>query len=288
MNLTNAGLVLEGGGLRGVFTSGVLRRFMDEGLWFASVYGVSMGACNGANYVARQPERNRMVNIGFVRNRRYLSWARLLRGGDLFGMEFIFRTIPRRIIPFDYAAFRGSPVKFWVGLTDCVRGEAVRLEKDEFARTDDSVDAVIRATASLPVVSTPVRYEGRMVMDGGIVDPIPVRFCVEQGHARPVIVLTQPKGYAKKPSKSGWACQWRHPELAGMHRLLAQRHDVYNKTLSEIQDMEARGEVFVLRPDTTMGVGRVCREPRKLYDLYDHGYSSAQNRMDALRAYLAT
>ena len=287
MNLTNAGLVLEGGGLRGVFTSGVLRRLMDEGVWLASVYGVSMGACNGANYVARQPERNRMVNIGFVRDRRYLSWMRLLRGGDLFGMEFIFRVIPRRIIPFDYAVFRYSPVTFWVGLTDCEQGEAVWLEKGGFARTDDSVDDVFRATASLPVISSPVRYEGRMVMDGGIADPIPVRVCMDQGHAKRVIVLTQPDGYVKKAGKSGWACRWRHPELAGMHRLLARRHEVYNQTLAEIRDMEARGEAFVIRPEATMGVGRVCRDPKKLYDLYDHGYFAAQRRMDALRAYLA-
>lgn len=287
LNLTNAGLVLEGGGLRGVFTSGVLRRFMDEGLWFASVYGVSMGACNGANYVALQPERNRMVNIGFVRDRRYLSWMRLLRGGELFGMEFIFQVVPRRIIPFDYAAFRDSPVKFRVVLTDCERGEAVWLEKGEFARNDDSVDDVFRATASLPVVSTPVRFQGRMFMDGGIADPIPVRACVEHGDAKRVIVLTQPDGYVKKPSKSGWTCGWRNPELPGMHRLLARLHDVYNQSLAATRDMEARGEAFVIRPDTTMGVGRICRNPKRLYDLYDHGYFAAQRRMDALRAYLA-
>jgi predicted patatin/cPLA2 family phospholipase len=285
-NLINAGLVLEGGGLRGVFTAGVLRRLMDEGLWFSSVYGVSMGACNGANYVARQPERNRIVNIRFVNDPRYLSWRRLIRGKDLFGMEFIFQIIPRRIIPFDYAAFRDSPVKFWVGLTDCVAGEAVWLEKGEFAQSDDSVDAVFRATASLPVISAPVRHAGRIVMDGGIADPIPVRICLEQGHAKRVIVLTQPAGYAKKPSRSGWACRLRHSELAGMHGMLACRHDVYNSALAAIQDMEARGEAFVIRPETTMGVGRICRRPKRLYDLYDHGYFMAESRMQALREYL--
>lgn len=288
-NLTNAGLVLEGGGLRGVFTSGVLRRLMDEGMWFASVYGVSMGACNGANYVARQPERNRIVNIRFVNDPRYLSWRRLLTGKDLFGMQFIFQTVPRRIVPFDYDVFlRANPVKFWVGLTDCVRGEAVWLEKSEFAEADDSVDEVFRATASLPVISSPVRYGGRMVMDGGIADPIPVQKCLQEGETKRVIVLTQPAGYAKKPSKSGLLCRLRHPEFTGMRRLLARRHEVYNATLAAIREMESQGEAFVIRPETTMGVGRICRRPKKLYDLYDHGYFAAQGRMDALRAYLGS
>lgn len=285
-NMINAGLVLEGGGLRGVFTSGVLRRFMDEGLWFSSVYGVSMGACNGANYVARQPERNRIVNIRFVNDPRYLSWRRLLTGKDLFGMQFIFQTVPRRIVPFDYAAFRANPVKFWVGLTDCVRGEAVWLEKSEFTHSDESVDTVFQATASLPVISAPVNHAGRVVMDGGIADPIPVRKCVDQGEARRVIILTQPAGFVKKPTKNGWACRLRHSELAGMHRLLSRRHDVYNSSLAMIESMEARGECFVIRPETTMGVGRICRKPKKLYDLYDHGYFTAESRAQALREYL--
>lgn len=287
-NLTSAGLVLEGGGLRGVFTSGVLRRLMDEGLWFPSVYGVSMGACNGANYVATQPERNRMVNIRFVNDARYLSWRRLLAGKDLFGMRFIFQTVPRKIVPFAYDAFRDSPARFWVGVTDCVQGEAVWLEKDDFAHSNESVDAVFQATASLPVISSPVHYAGQIVMDGGIADPIPIRKSLQQGDAKRVVVLTQPSGFVKQPSKSMWACRWRHPELAGMHRLLAHRHEVYNATLALIESMQARGEVFVIRPETTMGVGRICRNPQKLYDLYDHGYFMAESRIQALRVYLAS
>lgn len=287
-NLTNAGLVLEGGGLRGVFTSGVLRRLMDEGLWFSSIYGVSMGACNGANYVASQPERNRMVNIRFVNDSRYLSWRRLLAGKDLFGMRFIFQTVPRQIVPFAYDAFRDSPARFWVGVTDCVQGEAVWLEKSEFAHSNESVDTVFQATASLPVISAPVRYAGRIVMDGGIADPIPIHKCLRQEDAKRVVVLTQPAGFVKQPSKSMWVCRWRHPELAGMHRLLARRHEIYNETLAMIESMQSKGEVFVIRPETTMGVGRICRKPKKLYDLYDHGYVTAQGQMQALRAYLAS
>jgi len=285
-NFINAGLVLEGGGLRGVFTSGVLRRLMDEGLWFASVYGVSMGACNGANYVASQPERNRMVNTRFVNDSRYLSWRRLLRGKDLFGMQFIFQTVPREIVPFAYDSFRDSPARFWVGVTDCIEGEAVWLEKSDFADSGESVDTVFQATASLPVISAPVHYAGRIVMDGGIADPIPIRKCLQHGDAKQVLVLTQPAGFVKQPSKSMWACRWRHPDLAGMHRLLAHRHEVYNATLALIESMQARGEVFVIRPETTMGVGRICRTPKKLYDLYDHGYFMAESRMQSLRAYL--
>ncbi|SDB05584.1 Predicted phospholipase, patatin/cPLA2 family [Desulfonatronum thiosulfatophilum] len=285
--MIDAGLVLEGGGLRGVFTSGVLRRFVDEGLWFANIYGVSMGACSGANYVARQPERNRIVNISFVNDSRYLSWMRLLRGGDLFGMEFIFRTIPHFIVPFDYAVFRDSPITFFVGMTDCLTGEAVHVEKKEFANTVEGVDTVFQATASLPLIAKPIQYQGRMVMDGGIADAVPIRKSMAEGDAKRVIVLTQARGYRKKTN--GFQLPWRiwYPDYPGLVRILTRRNHVYNETMDLIEEMEVRDEAFVIRPATTLGIGRICRTPKKLYDLYDIGYFEAQKRMEALREYLS-
>lgn len=286
--MVNAGLVLEGGGLRGVFTSGVLRRFVDEDLWFSKIYGVSMGACSGANYVSRQPERNRIVNISFVNDPRYLSWLRLLRGGDLFGMEFIFKTIPHSIVPFDYAAFRNNPVRFWVGVTDCSTGEAWHLEKGEFADTVENVDAVFQATASLPLIAKPVLFRGRTVMDGGIADAVPIRKSITEGDAKHVIVLTQMRGYRKKTNQSRIPWRLWYPGYPGLVWMLDRRNEVYNETMDLIEDMEARGEAFVIRPETTLGIGRICRKPKKLYDLYDIGYFEAQKRMDALRAYLSS
>ncbi|MCT4626485.1 patatin family protein [Halodesulfovibrio sp.] len=279
-----AGLVLEGGGLRGIFSSGVLRHFSDLNIPFASVYGVSMGACNGANYVSKQPERNRITSTRFVNDSRYLSFIRLLKGGDLFGMDFIFRDIPLDLVPIDYATFRDNPVKFWIGVTDCITGKSVMFEKNTLNSRDDLL-TVMRASASLPLIAEPVEFNGTIYMDGGIANSVPVRDCLAAGE-RPVVVLTQPYGYRKSASKSAVLSKWRYPDFIGLHDALARRHQEYNDLMATLEAMEKRGEIFVIRPESTLGIGRVCRNQRKLYALYDSGYTLAVSRADALKEFL--
>ena len=161
MDNEKIGLVLEGGGLRGVYTSGVLRFFMDKGIIFPYVVGVSMGVCNGANYISKQPERNRVVNIDYVNDPRYLSYKRLLLKGELFGMDFIFNTLPFSLVPFDQDSFLNNEAKFVIGVTDCETGEAVYYERSELG--DDSME-LFKATCSLPFLARPVHYKGRIFM----------------------------------------------------------------------------------------------------------------------------
>ena len=198
MQLQNSGLVLEGGGLRGIFTSGVLRYFMDRELYFPYVIGVSMGACNAVNYVARQPERNRIVNTRFLKESRYLSYRRLFLGGDLFGMDFIFDTIPNKLVPFDYDTFLASDTRLVIVATDCETGEALYYEKDDLGR--DCL-TVLRASSSLPFIARPVPFRGRTLMDGGLADSVPLERCLADGIRKAVLVLTREKGYRKKPSR---------------------------------------------------------------------------------------
>lgn len=280
-----AGLVLEGGGLRGNFSAGVLRHFTDMRFSFSSLYGVSMGACNGANIISNQPERNRITNTRFVNDSRYLSFLRLLKGGDLFGMDFIFREIPLHVVPIDYETFKNNPTKFWIGVTDCHSGEAVMFEKSMLG-SRENVLTIMRASASLPLIAKPVEYNGSMYMDGGIANSIPMKQCLEQGE-KPVLVLTQPAGYRKHASKSVVLCKWRYPQFPELVRVLERRHEEYNDQLATIEVKEKQGEIFVLRPESTLGVGRVCRDQRKLYDLYDNGYALAQKRTAALQEFLS-
>lgn len=281
----NIGLVLEGGGLRGIFSSGVLRHFDDLRIPFTSVYGVSMGACNGANYVSKQPERNRITSTRFVNDSRYLSFLRLLKGGDLFGMDFIFREIPLNLVPIDYETLRDNPVKFWIGVTDCVSGKPVLFEKDMLS-TREELLTVMRASASLPLIAEPVEFNGAIYMDGGIANPIPVQQCLAQGE-KPVLVLTQPAGYRKRASKSVKVCKWRYPRYSGLIHVIERRHEEYNDLLASIEAKEKRGNIFVFRPENTFGVGRVCRDQRKLYALYDSGYMLARERSEELLEFLS-
>jgi len=283
MNLKGSALVLEGGGLRGVYTSGALRLFMDKGIFFPYVIGVSMGACNAANYVSRQPERNRIVNTRYVNDSRYLSYLRLLAGGELFGMDFIFDTIPNSLVPFDYETFRGSDMKCVTVVTDCATGEALYFEKDELG---ENYLSVLQASTCLPFIAKPVRFNGLVLMDGGISDSVPIRKSIRDGNTRQVLILTRPKGYRKSPSRIDGLARIRYPRLPGLSEALARRHTGYNETMDFIDEMEQRGEAFVIRPRSDLSVGRIERNKNRLYAAYDQGYQDAAQTYADLCRYL--
>jgi predicted patatin/cPLA2 family phospholipase len=283
LKLENAALVLEGGGLRGTFTSGVLRRFVDEGLYFAYVIGVSMGACNAANYLSLQPERNRIVNTRYVRDSRYISYRRLFTGGDLFGMDFIFREIPGGLIPFDMETFLANPIRCITGVSDCVQGGALYYDKNDLG---SDYLTVLKASSSLPFIAKPVEYRGRFLMDGGLADSIPVRRALEDGWKKRVVVLTRPAGYRKKPSRLPGIFLRAYRKFPGLLKNLKERHLHYNETVDHIEALESRGEVFVIRPETELPAGRVERDVAKIYLAYDTGYAVADACLGKLLAYL--
>jgi len=286
MDLKQTALILEGGGMRGAYTAGVLRWFMDRNLYLSYVIGTSIGACNGANYVARQPERNRIVNIHYVRDSRFLSYRRFLFRGELFGMKFIFDTFPHDLVPFDFQTFKQSEQRFILPCFDCKAGETVYYDKNEL--DEAGFLAVLQAGSSLPILQKPVFFQGRVLLDGGIADSLPIQKSIADGNQRHVVILTKPRGYLKKPSKFAWLVRKWYPEYKGLARGVAERHTRYNETMQWIDRLEDEGKVFVIRPDRPLIVNRVNRNSHKLYTVYNQGYSEAQACFDRLRAYLET
>ena len=252
MNLTQGALILEGGGLRGIYTSGVLRFFIDEKVFFSYVIGVSMGACNAANYVSLQPERNRIVNTRYVNDRRYISYLRLLVRGELFGMKFIFETIPRLLVPFDYETFMANEMKCITGVTDC----------------------------------KPVYYKGRTLMDGGLSESVPIRKSMDDGHTKNVLVLTRPRGYRKKSLRFVRFARLRYPRYKGLCEAIGNYAGCHLSSHGGLEGLEGRKEIFVIRPRRSLKVGRAERNKDKLYAAYDQGYEDAARCYAALRAYL--
>jgi predicted patatin/cPLA2 family phospholipase len=283
MNIKKIGLVLEGGGLRGVYTSGVLKFFMEKNLDFPYVIGVSMGACNAANYISRQPERNRIVNISFVDDSRYLSYFRLLTKGELFGMDFIFNTIPNSLIPFDYTTFYKNNIKCVTVATDCHTGKAAYYDKKELGK---DYLTVLRASSSLPFIARPVLYKGKVLMDGGISDSIPIRKSIADGNMKNVIILTQPAEYRKKPESLSNIVGLRYPKFKGLQTALRKRHLVYNETMDYIDKLDRKGSVFIIRPETTLEAGRVERNKAVLNRVYDRGYNDTAKIYDRLKKFL--
>ena len=284
LDLTGAALILEGGGLRGNYTAGVLRYFMDRGLCFPYVIGVSIGACNGSNYVSRQPERNRIVNTRFVRDPRFLSYRRLFAGSGLFGMDFVFGTIPLELVPFDFDRFFRSDQRHVTTVTDCTTGAPRYYEKDNLDRQE--LMRVLQAGCSLPLLQKPVRFDGRLLMDGGIADPIPLRKSMADGNTRHVLVLTRPRGYVKKASVFTWLVRSRYAHFPALVQTFADRHRRYNETMTFIDALEQRRAIFTIRPQASLAAGRAERNREKLYAIYDQGYNDAAARIDAMRTYL--
>jgi predicted patatin/cPLA2 family phospholipase len=281
--LYSSGLILEGGGMRGVYTAGVLEYFLENQLFFPYVIGVSAGACQGSSYVARQPGRNRQVTIDYVKHRDYISYRNLLFKKELFGMDFIFNKLPNELVPFDFDTFNSATEKFLVGTTDCLTGEPVYFEKND---VPDDFLKIIRASSTLPFMAPAIEYQGRTLMDGGIADPIPLRKAQNDQVAKNVLILTKPKGYRKKKSSFSWLPQYVYKEFTGLNKALEIRYKMYNETLDYIEELEAQKKIFVLRPSQNVKVGRVERNTVKLTQLYDLGYEDAKNEYEKLLSWM--
>lgn len=277
------GLVLEGGAMRGMFTAGVIDTMMENGIEFDGLAGVSAGACFGCNYKSRQPGRGARYNIQYCRDPRYCGMRSLARSGDLFNAEFCYRTIPERLDPFDYEAFRQNPMEFHVVCTDVESGEALyfSLENARDAEMD-----LIRASASMPLVSRIVEARGHRMLDGGIADSIPIRYIEGLGYDRNVVVLTQPEGYVKKPNRLLPLMRRRLGKYPKLVDAIARRHILYNETTDYIRRRESEGACFVIRPKAALNVRRVEHDPQKLRIAYEQGRAAMLEQMDALKRYL--
>ena len=266
------GLVLEGGGLRGVFTAGVLDAFLEGNFHADYVIGVSAGAANGVSYVSGQFERGLRTNTDYLRDPRYMGLRSLLFHRSLFGMDFIFGEIPQKLDPFDYDAFRRSPCEFWTGAIDIQTGETVYFGKDEIG---ENLEA-LRATTSLPMLSPPVSYRGRLLLDGGAADPIPVRRALADGCDKVVVVLTRQRGYRKEAQSFRAAYHAAFRRYPAMARALDTRHLIYNDTLDFIAGLECGGTAAVLAPPQAPSVQRIERDREKLLALYREGLEAGR------------
>ncbi|MCG8333051.1 MAG: patatin family protein [Proteobacteria bacterium] len=278
-------LILEGGGLRGIYSSGILKFLMEKEIWFPYVIGVSSGACNGSNYVSRQIERNRIVNIDFVKDPRYLSVWRWLLGGELFGMDFLFDALPNDLAPFDFKTFENSKQVMVTGVSDCITGKPVYFNQHE---TSENFLTVLRASCSLPLFAPPVKLNGRHFMDGGITEAIPIRKSIKDGNQKHVIILTRPKGYEKKPSKLNLFLRLKYPQFKGLINVFSTRHQTYNETLEHIENLENEGKAFVFRPPSGLSLGRTEKDTQKLTVAYERGYEDIKQRFQEFINFLSS
>ncbi|MCQ2379172.1 MAG: patatin family protein [Victivallaceae bacterium] len=278
------GLILEGGAMRALFSCGVLDVLMQNGVRFDGIVGVSAGAAFGCNYKSHQPGRALRYNLRFCRDKRYCSFHSLLTTGDLYGGEFCYHLLPETLDPFDAETFRDDPTEFFVTATDVDSGEP-RYRK--CVEADPETMEWLRASASMPGVSRPVHLEERRYLDGGISDPIPLRFFESLGYDRNVLILTRPRNYRKKtPCFLPLLRPFFHT-MPAIFKALEKRANVYNATLDAIAGKEKRGEIFVIRPEAPLPSGKIEHDPRRLQATYDLGKAAIRKEWERLKAFLS-
>jgi predicted patatin/cPLA2 family phospholipase len=270
--LRNAGLVLEGGGMRGVFTSGVLDALMKHECYFPYVVAVSAGACNGLSYMSRQPRRARLSNIDMLRKYGYISLKSLLMQGSIFDPNILYERFPAEIVPFDYKTYAANPAVFEMVTTNCLTGRAEYLSEKHDARR---LTAIAKASSSLPYVAQITTVDGIPMLDGGIVDSIPVQRAITQGHDLNVCVLTRNRGY-RSTERDMKLPPVIYKEFPRLRVALSHRVEMYNHQLEMIERMEDWGEIIVIRPQRPLEVDRVCRDPERLERLYEEGFAEGE------------
>lgn len=283
----NVGLVLEGGGMRGVYTGGVLERFIEEDLYFPYTIGVSAGACNAVSYLSKQRGRNRRVTIDYVGRPDYLSLRNWLRTGSMFGWDLIFDRLPNELDPLDYEALFAAPGRLVVATTDPETGEPAYYGDDVWRRDRATFSAVVRASSSLPFFAPPVEVEGRLQFDGGVADPIPVRRALADGCQRVVVVLTKDADYRIKPFRQRRLAAWVYRRYPRLVEAMERRERVYNDAMALIRRLEAEGRAFVVQPSVRVPVKRMEKDRAVLERLYALGEADAARLLPRLRAWLA-
>ena len=281
--MDRTGLVLEGGAMRGLFSAGIMDVFLENGLRFDGIIGVSAGAAFGCNYKSGQSGRVLRYNKRFCRDKRYCSLYSLLTTGDLFGADFCYHQLPDELDPFDCRTYNQDPAEFYTVCTDVNTGQP---HYQSCPTADAECFEWMRASASMPLVSRIVHAGNGQYLDGAIADSIPVKYFQTLGYSKNVVILTQPEGYKKQPQKAFGIMQLLLRKYPALLNAIKTRQIRYNQTLSFLEQEQKKGTVFILRPQSALPIGRICHDPEKLQQTYDIGRENAKKNLHGLRRFL--
>ncbi|MEG0520522.1 MAG: patatin family protein [Erysipelotrichaceae bacterium] len=280
--MNKLGLILEGGGMRGVYTSGVLDYLMEHNIYTDGVIGVSAGSCHATSYISKQYKRNFRVNTKYLKDKRYLSFSSLMKTGSLFGMEMLFDEIPNKLDLYDYDAFNNRTCEFIVTSTNIETGEP-----DYKVVTDMMKDTpYLQGSCSLPLMARIVEVDGKKLLDGGCSDSIPIQFMRKRGYEYNIVVLTQNETYRKGKNNLLPMIRHNYKEYPNLVKDLETRHIRYNKTLDELNALEKQGHTFIIRPSLPVNISRMEKNLDKLNALYELGYQDTQKVGKELDAFI--
>lgn len=276
------GITMEGGASRTVFSCGVTDAFLEEDIMPDYFIGVSAGIAYGVSYLSRQKGRNLTIIQKYMNDKRYMGMRHLLKNRNFYNIPFVFEEIPNKLEAFDYEAFQAFPGKVEACVTDLHSGKARYLE---VPRQDDKFEVLV-ASCALPILFQPVKVGRHYYLDGGISDSVPFKHAMEEGCDKNIVILTRERGYVKKQERAGGISMKLYKKYPNIVEDLRTRPERYNACMKELSEREETGEVFVIAPETTYGIGRTESDPDKLTMLYEEGYRQAKSQMADLKRYL--
>lgn len=271
-------LVLEGGGMRGYYSAGVFEGFMEHGIMFPYIVGVSAGAANALTYISGQPMRSRQIVERFACTPDYVSVRNLFKYGSMFNRDLVFRKIPQKLVFFDYEALQSLPIRFLTGAMDCKTGEAVWFEKEYLSENLE----ITEASCAVPMIAPIVKYKGFELLDGGIPAPIPIEKSIEDKNTFHVVVLTQNEGYVKKPFSNSVLAKIIYRKYPNVVKALERRHEIYNQQVALCEKLEKENKAIIIRPKEPVKVGRTTRDTKLILDLYDEGHRECNEVIDKI------
>ncbi|MBR4341572.1 MAG: patatin family protein [Lachnospiraceae bacterium] len=283
MGKNKIGLVMEGGSMRGMFTAGVTDVMMENGIEFDGAIGVSAGAAFGCNYKSRQPGRAIRYNKKYCKDKRFAGIGNFIKSGNIFGTKFCYKTIPDELDVFDREAFKNNPMEFYIVATDVEKGCEVYYRLDN--GDDEDVD-LIRASASMPLVSKIVEVDGTKLLDGGIADSIPLRGFEKLGYNKNVVILTQPKGFVKEKNKHMKLIKFKYRKYPNFVGAVADRHIKYNAETLYVSRQEEAGNAFVIQPPEALNISGIIRDPEELERVYQIGRKVMKEKLEKLNHFL--
>lgn len=277
------GLLLEGGGMRGLYTAGVLDVFMENNIKIDGIVGVSAGALFGMNYKSKQIGRVLRYNKKYAKNKNYMGFYSLLTTGNIINEDFCFKRIVNELDPIDYETFKNSKVEFYAVVTNVKTGRA------EYIKIDDLKDSnnlqILRASGSMPFVSKIVKINDKEYLDGGIADSIPIDKIMSMDFDRVIVVLTRPIDYRKRKTNQIFPKIYyrKYPNFA---MTINNRYEKYNEELKKVLELERRKEIFVIRPSKLIRIKRIEKNSDKLQGTYDLGRNDTLELLDKINSFI--
>lgn len=282
--MKKVGMVLEGGGLRGLYTAGVLDTLMNNNIKIDGIIGTSAGALFGVNYYSNQKGRVLRYNKKYCNDKRYMSILSFLLTENYINKNFAFYKMYNELDKFDNDEYIKEERNFYAVLTDIETG------KPEYIKITNPIEQMeyLRATSAIPVISKIVKIDNKKYLDGGVSDSIALSKLESLDYKKIIVVETQPKDYRKTPfsktkEKFIKLRYFRYPKLVDA---IINRYKNYNKVKEKIIEKENNKEIFVIRPSRPLGIDMKCKNETKYQEIYDLGVKDTKKVLNDLKKYI--